>query len=67
MAKATTFRRLVREISEARTEEELTAVMYSRTGIDQSYQREEITWEELEMLFTLAGRLITENQKRQEE
>ena len=57
------FRKLLDELLAAKTEEEITAVLYRSTGyfkddgVDLAFQHELITWEDHERLFTLAARL----------
>lgn len=57
MAKTKKFFSLLNEIIEATTEDELTKICYRPDGVDMSYQRDELTWEQLETLFNLVGKL----------
>ena len=51
------FKRLLQEIIDAKSEEELTNIFYNENGVDMSYQREKITWKEYEMLAQLIDKL----------
>lgn len=67
MTKAAKFQNFVAELINAKTDEEATRILYRVDGVDQAYQREEITWQQLELLFDLAGRLHWEAEEPTEE
>ena len=53
-----TFKQLVKEIAEIKTEEERLTVY---VDIDNSFQHEKITWDDHQILYTLAFRVIIIN------
>lgn len=55
--KAKNFEGFVNEMLLATSEEELTNICYRRDGVDQSYQHEELTYQQQETLFKLASEL----------
>lgn len=55
-----TFKKLVQRLAECRTEDDIHAFLYDQNGVDLSYQREKITWNDHELLFELAARIKTE-------
>lgn len=67
MTKAAKFQNFVAELINAKTDEEATRILYRVDGVDQAYQHEEITWQQLELLFDLAGRLHWEAEEPTEE
>ena len=67
MTKAKRFENFVRELINAKTDEEATRILYRIDGVDMSFQREEITWEQQNLLFDLAGRLHFEEPEQEEE
>lgn len=67
MTKAKRFENFVRELINAKTDDEVTRILYRIDGVDMSFQREEITWEQQNLLFDLAGRLHFEEPEQEEE
>ena len=57
--KAKMFKKLLDELLTAQTEEEITHILYKQDGVDLSFQREQITWEDHQRLFKLASRLLS--------
>lgn len=55
--KAKKFREFMDALLEADTEEKITEILYGANGVDLSYQRDEINYEDHERLFKLAERL----------
>lgn len=55
--KAKEFREFMDALLEADTEEKITEILYGANGVDLSYQRDEISYEDHERLFKLADRL----------
>lgn len=55
--KAKKFREFMDALLEADTEEKITEILYGANGVDLSYQRDEISYEDHERLFKLADRL----------
>lgn len=55
-----TFKKLIQRLADCRTEDDINAFLYDQNGVDISYQREKITWNDHELLFTLAARINTE-------
>ena len=51
------FKKFVRELVEAETEEEILSIFYRADGIDMSYQHEKITWRDHELLLDLVNKL----------
>lgn len=51
------FKKFVDELLNAETEEQITDILYRADGVDLSFQRENITWQDHERLFKLAGSL----------
>lgn len=51
------FKKFVRELTEAETEEEILSIFYRADGIDMSYQYEKITWKDHELLLDLVNKL----------
>ena len=51
------FKKLLDELLEARTQDEINAILYRADGVDRLYQMEKISWQDHERLFKLAGRL----------
>lgn len=51
------FKKLLKRLNGAATKEEVMNVMYSTDGIDISYQREKISWQEYELLSDLVQKL----------
>lgn len=51
------FKKFVRELVEAETEEEILSIFYRADGIDMSYQHEKITWKDHELLLDLGNKL----------
>lgn len=51
------FKKFVRELTEAETEEEVLAVFYRPDGIDMSYQHGKISLKDHELLLNLVNRL----------
>jgi len=50
------FKKLLSELIEAKTQSEITEILYKPTGVDMAFQKEKITWKEHEMLFAIAGK-----------
>ena len=67
MTKSARFQNFVAELINAKTDEEATRILYRVDGVDQAYQHEEITWQQLELLFDLAGCLHWEAEEPTEE
>lgn len=55
--KETMFKKLLDELLAATTQEAITDILYRKDGVDLSYQREKLSWDDHERLFKLAGRL----------
>lgn len=51
------FKKLLDELLEARTEEQINEILYRADGVDRMFQREKISWQDHERLFKLAARL----------
>lgn len=51
------FKKFVRELVEAETEEEILSIFYRADGIDMSYQHDKITWTDHELLLDLVNKL----------
>ena len=51
------FMSLLKEIINTNNREDATSVLYSENGVDISYQRNQITWEQHEVLFDLVNRI----------
>jgi len=51
------FKKFFDEMLAAKTEEEITSILYRADGVDLSFQREKLSWQDHERLFNLAGRL----------
>ena len=51
------FKKLLDELLEATTQEAITDILYRKDGVDLSFQREKISWQDHERLFNLAARL----------
>ena len=51
------FKKFFDELMNAKTEEEINDILYRTDGVDRSFQREKITYQDLERLFCLAERL----------
>lgn len=52
------FKKFVKAMLAAKTSEEVTAILYNEQGVDMMFQREKLRWDEHEMLFDLAARLM---------
>ena len=52
------FKKLLDELLNAQTEEEINDILYRKDGVDLSYQHEKLSWQDHERLFKLAGRLL---------
>lgn len=57
------FKKFFDEMLAAKTEEEITSILYRADGVDLSFQREKLSWQDHERLFNLAGRLCLALQK----
>lgn len=55
--KARRFRAFLDEILAARDDDEVSRILYREEGVDMAYQHNELTWEDHERLFRLAGKL----------
>lgn len=51
------FKKLLDELLAATTKEAITDILYRKDGVDLSYQREKLSWDDHERLFKLAARL----------
>ena len=51
------FKKFVRMLLEASTEQEVNNVLYGENGVSKSFEKDKIKWDEHEMLFRLAGRI----------
>ena len=51
------FKKLLDELLAATTQEAITDILYRQDGVDLSYQREKLSWDDHERLFKLAERL----------
>lgn len=51
------FKKLLQQLIDATTEEEILNVFYKVDGIDMMYQKEKITWKEHQMLLALVNKL----------
>lgn len=51
------FKKFFDELLTAETEEQITDILYRADGVDLSFQREKITWQDHARLFELADRL----------
>lgn len=51
------FKKFFDEMLAAKAEEEITSILYRADGVDLSFQREKLSWQDHERLFNLAGRL----------
>lgn len=51
------FKKLLDELLDAQTSEEINSVLYRNDGVDMSFQREKISWQDHQRLFKLAARL----------
>lgn len=51
------FKKFLKEIIEASTEEELLDIFYREDGIDMMYQREKLSWKDHQMLLALINKL----------
>lgn len=58
------FKKLLDELLEAATQDEITAILYRNgktdskgDGVDLAFQHEKLSWQDHERLFKLAGRL----------
>jgi len=51
------YKNLVKKLIAAHTEEELNEVLYGPDGVDRSFEKDKISWEDHEDLFKLAERL----------
>lgn len=52
------FKKLLDELLKAETMDELDDILYREDGVDMSYQRNRLSWQDHERLFKLADRLI---------
>ena len=52
------FKKLFDELLKAETLDELDDILYREDGVDMSYQRNRLSWQDHERLFQLADRLI---------
>jgi len=57
MTKAKRFENFAKEIAASNTNEEREAILYRADGVDMAYRREQISWEQHEILFTLCGKM----------
>ena len=63
------FKKLVKELLAAKTEDDIQSVLYGSAGADMMFQKEKIKWDEHEMLFDLAAKLeiaMCANQNKEE-
>lgn len=51
------FKKFVKELLAASTNEEINKILYRADGVDIMFQKEKIKWDEHEILFALAGKL----------
>lgn len=51
------FKKLLKELIDANTIEEVNEIFYRSDGVDHSYQNELITWKEYELLEKLTQKL----------
>lgn len=51
------FKKLFNELMAAQTAEEITSILYRADGVDRSFQKEKLSWQDHERLFKLAARL----------
>ncbi len=54
------FKKFLKEIIEANTEEELMDIFNRKDGIDIMYQKEKLSWKDHEMLLALINKLLRE-------
>ena len=52
------FKKLFDRMMEAKTNEERALVLYGEDGVDRMYQKEKISWQDHERLFSLGARLM---------
>ena len=51
------FKKLFDELMAAQTAEEITSILYRADGVDRSFQKEKLSWQDHERLFNLAAKL----------
>ena len=51
------FKKLFDQLMAAQTAEEIASILYREDGIDRSFQKEKLSWQDHERLFKLAARL----------
>ena len=51
------FKKFFDEMLKATTQEELFDILYRADGVEMSFQREKLNWQDHERLFTLADKL----------
>ncbi len=52
------FKKFLKEIIEANTEEDLLDIFNREDGIDMMYQKEKLSWEDHKMLLALINKLL---------
>lgn len=52
------LRKYIKQMLAAETEQDIVNILYSIDGVDMAYQREKISWNDHELLFELADKLI---------
>ena len=52
------FKKLFDRMMAAQNADEVALVLYAPDGVDMMYQREKISWQDHERLFSLAARLM---------
>lgn len=52
------FKKLFDRIMDAKTPREVELALIDENGVDMMYQREKISWEDHERLFTLGARMM---------
>lgn len=48
------FKKLLDELLDAKTVEEVTLILYREDGVDRQFQREKLSWNDHERLFKVA-------------
>ena len=53
------FKKFIKALAEATTEEEINEILYSENGVDMMFQKKKIKWEEHQIIFKLASKILT--------
>ncbi len=52
------FKKFVKQLAEATTPNEIENILYGENGVDMSFQKDKLKWEEHQILFKLGSKLL---------